>query len=84
MEPTKNEWLKANRNVSFDDVLWAIENNQIKDIIPHHNSKKYPKQLIIYYQKDNYIYTCPCIIEPDGTLFLKTIYPSRKAVKQYL
>jgi hypothetical protein len=82
--PEKEKWSITNRSISFEDVVWAIENNHIEDIIPHHNPRKYPNQLIIYYRKDNYIYTCPCVKEPDGTLFLKTIYPSRKAVKQYL
>jgi len=42
MESRKNEALKQSRDVCFEDIENAINDNRVIDIIPHHNSEKYP------------------------------------------
>jgi uncharacterized DUF497 family protein len=79
----KNEFLKRTRGVSFEDVVFHIQNGDVLDIIRHSNITRYPKQNIIVLNIDRYVYLIPYLKE-RGTRFLKTIIPSRKATKEYL
>ena len=79
----KNELLKNARGVSFEDVVFHIQNGDVLDIIKHPNAARYPKQNIIVLNIDGYVYFVPYVKE-RGTRFLKTIIPSRKATKEYL
>ncbi len=80
----KNELLKQQRGVDFEDVILAIENGYLLDDIKHPNPKKYPHQniFIILIEIKNYIYYVP-YVEDENTIFLKTIIPSRKLNKKY-
>ena len=80
--PAKNEILKERRGVDFNDVLIAIMENRVLDVVTHVNKDKYPNQSMMIIEIDNYIYVVPFVTEGDKTLFLKTIYPSRKATAQ--
>jgi hypothetical protein len=78
----KNEWLKSERNISFEEIIVAIvEHDKLIDIIQ--NNGKYKDQKVLVVEIENYIYLCP-FIENDNEIFLKTIYPSRKLTKIYL
>lgn len=79
----KNELLKSTRGISFEDVVFHIQNGDVLDIIKHPNAARYPKQNIIVLNIDGYVYLVPYVKE-RGTRFLKTIIPSRKATKEYL
>lgn len=79
----KNALLKKTRAVSFEDVVYHIENGDILDIIRHPNASRYPNQEIIVLNMEGYVYLVP-YVEREGTRFLKTIIPSRKATKEYL
>ena len=79
----KNQKLKEERNISFEEVLVAIEDNQILDIVEHTNKDKYPNQKIIVVNINEYVYLIP-FVEDEEKIFLKTIIPSHKATKIYL
>ena len=79
----KNKLLKSERGVSFEDVIYYIEKEQILTIIKHPNPDKYPGQKIYVITIDNYAYLVP-FVETDNEIFLKTIIPSRKATKLYM
>ena len=79
----KNALLKQTRSVSFEDVIYHIENGDILDIIRHPNASRYPHQEIIVLNIEGYAYLVP-YVEQEGTRFLKTIIPSRRATKEYL
>ncbi len=79
----KNEQLKAERQVSFQQVLRAIQEEQILDIIEHPDQTKYPSQRIFVIAMNEYVYLVP-FVEDDEVIFLKTIIPSRKMKKKYL
>ncbi len=79
----KNELLKKERNVSFEEVILAIEKNRLLAVLKHPNHKKYPSQQIYIVEIDNYAYVVP-FVETEETIFLKTIIPSRKMTKIYL
>jgi uncharacterized DUF497 family protein len=79
----KNEILREERQVSFEDVVFYIEQGFLLDVLEHPNQEKYKGQKIFVVQMDNYVYLVP-FIEDDREVFLKTIIPSRKATKKYL
>ncbi|MFH1610494.1 MAG: toxin [Patescibacteria group bacterium] len=80
---TKNEQLKAERDICFEDCTIAIEEGKLLDIIKHSNERKYPNQKIFVIEINNYIYLVP-FVEDEEKVFLKTIIPSRKATKKYI
>jgi hypothetical protein len=80
----KNELLKKDRGVSFDDVVLAVETGNLLDDIEHPNKERYPNQdiFIIFIMIKNYVYLVP-YVETEKEIFLKTIIPSRKMTKKY-
>lgn len=80
----KNEKLKNERGVSFEQVVLAIEEGDVLDDLRHPNPQKYPNQdiFIILIRIKNYIYIVP-YVETEDEIFLKTIIPSRKLNKIY-
>jgi uncharacterized DUF497 family protein len=81
--PEKNEALAADRGVSFESIVVAIESGGLLDILAHPNQAKYPRQRILVVAADNYVCLVP-FVEEDDYFFLKTIIPSRKATRDYL
>jgi uncharacterized DUF497 family protein len=79
----KNERLKRERNVSFEEVVFHIERGDLLDIVEHPNQEKYQGQRLFIVNIDNYGYLVP-FIESEEEVFLKTIIPSRNATKKYL
>ncbi len=82
-DEAKNERLKAERGVRFEDIVFHIERGDVLDILEHPDQKRYGGQRIFVVQRDDYVYLVP-FVEDDRLVFLKTIIPSRKATKQYL
>jgi uncharacterized DUF497 family protein len=82
-DPAKSEALKKERGISFEDVVFYIDRDDIVDIIPNPNQKKYPHQQVYVLNIDDYIYLVP-FVEDEEMVFLKTIIPSRKATKEYI
>lgn len=79
----KNELLKLERQVSFEDIVFYIEMGFLLDVLENPNQEKYKGQKMFVVQIDNYVYLIP-FVEDDREIFLKTIIPSRKATKKYL
>lgn len=82
--PEKNLTLVEERNISFDEVIAAIENDQILDIVEHPNKQKYGNQKMYVIWVKEYVYLVPFVINRNGDIFLKTIIPSRKAKRKYI
>jgi len=79
----KNEWLVRVRNISFEDVLYHLTHDGLLDVIRHTNRGKYPDQMILIVNVEEYAYIVP-FIEDDEVIFLKTIILSRKMTRKYL
>ena len=79
----KNRQLVEQRGVSFERVISAIERGGLVDVIDHPNQERYPGQMIYVVDIDRYLYLVPFVIAEDDTRFLKTIIPSRKAMRDY-
>jgi uncharacterized DUF497 family protein len=82
-DDTKNEKLKAERGIGFEEIVFLIERGGLLDVLEHPNQARYGGQLIFVVQRDDYVYLVP-FVEGDKLVFLKTIIPSRKATKHYL
>jgi uncharacterized DUF497 family protein len=78
----KNEKLKAERNISFEEVIFHLEKGALLDIVEN-PSDKYRNQRLLIMDINNYVYLVP-FLESEKEIFLKTIIPSRKATKKYL
>jgi uncharacterized DUF497 family protein len=79
----KNEKLKVERGISFEQIVMHIERGDILDFVAHPDQEKYPSQQIIVVEINEYAYLVPFIESSEGK-FLKTIIPSRKATRDYL
>jgi uncharacterized DUF497 family protein len=79
----KNQSLKAERNISFEEVVFHIGRQDVLDIVEHPNPEKYQGQRIFIVNINDYAYLIP-FVENEQAIFLKTIIPSRKATKKYL
>jgi uncharacterized DUF497 family protein len=79
----KNELLKTERGLSFEEVVFYIDHGFLLDVLEHPNQEKYKGQKIFVVQMEGYVYLVP-FIESENDIFLKTIIPSRKATKRYL
>ncbi|MGO8792611.1 MAG: DUF4258 domain-containing protein [Terriglobia bacterium] len=75
----KNELLRRERGVCFEDVAELIRTGEELDIIPHPSR---PNQRIMVVRINGYVHAVPFVEDADG-LFLKTIYPSRDLNEQY-
>ena len=78
----KNEQLKKERRVSFEDVVFHIQHGDLLDILEHPNPKRFGRQRIFVVRINEYVYLVPFVESEDET-FLKTIIPSRKATRKY-
>jgi len=78
----KNEWLKKNRNIGFEDIVFFISEGNLIEIIKNPNIK-YKNQFLFVINFNNYICLVPFVINKNE-IFLKTIIPGRKATKKYL
>src|SRR5713101_5652318 len=79
----KNEQLKIERGISFEEIVLAIEGDGLLDVLKHYNQEKYSNQLIFVIAVDEYCYLVP-FVEEENYIFLKTVIPSRKATRDYL
>ncbi|MEA1958147.1 MAG: toxin [Chloroflexota bacterium] len=79
----KDEELRANRNIGFEEVVFALMTGGLLDIIEHPNRTKYPNQRIFIVNVGDYAHLVP-FVESEEAVFLKTIIPSRKMTQKYL
>jgi len=78
----KNNKLLSERGIGFEEIIQAIDNGNLLAITDHYN-KKYKNQKILYVRMLDQVYVVPFVQENDNTIFLKTLFPSRKARKLF-
>ena len=82
-DPTKDEWLRRNRGLSFEDVVYHLEHGGLLDDIAHPNQEMHPGQRLYVVRMEDYVYLIP--FDLDGNVAdLRTVYPSRKFTRAYL
>ncbi len=80
----KNSKLLLERGIGFEEIIQSVADGNLLDIMKHHNQEKYHDQQILYVRVLTEVYAVPYIKEDEETIFLKTIFPSRKARKKFL
>ncbi|MFH1038836.1 MAG: toxin [PVC group bacterium] len=81
--PDKNEWLRQERGITFEEIIFHLLHEGLLDAMVHPNQKKYPGQRIFIIEVEDYAYIVP-FVETNCGVFLKTIIPSSKMTKHYL
>ncbi len=79
----KNEKLKSERGISFEEVVFYIEKGKVLDIVENPNNEQYKGQRIFIIDINDYAHLVP-FVETEREIILKTIIPSRKATRKYL
>lgn len=82
-DPKKSQKLKEERGIDFDDIMSALQNGAWARIVQHHGKAKFSHQKLLLVDISGYLYVVP-FVENEEKMFFKTIFPSRKATKQYL
>jgi hypothetical protein len=80
-DPQKNAWLIRERAIGFEQIIALIESSKLIRVLDHPNAEKYSNQLLYEVDVDGYVHVVP-VVREGRILFLKTIYPSRKATKK--
>ena len=81
--PKKNQQVIEERGISFEDVIFYLQEDGLLDDLAHPNKQKYPDQKVFVVNIDGYAHLVP-YVENEDAIFLKTVIPSRKATKKYL
>lgn len=81
-DPDKNEKLKKERSISFEEIVFNLGEGKLWKIESHHIQEDYPNQQIFFAPVGDHIYLVP-FVQDEETFFLKTPFPSRKATKEY-
>lgn len=81
-DPQKNAWLIQERGIGFEQIIALIENGNLIQVLEHPDKARYPNQLLYEVDVDGYIYVVP-VVRAGQILFLKTVFPSRKATKKH-
>lgn len=79
----KSAQLKAERGISFEQVVMHVEGGDLLDVYEHPDQGRYPGQQVLVVRVGSYAYLVPFVESAEGR-FLKTVIPSRKATRQYL
>jgi uncharacterized DUF497 family protein len=79
----KNEALRTERGITFEEITVAVEAGCLLDVVEHPNTKRYPRQKILVVEVAGYAHLVP-FVEEDDHFFLKTIIPSRKATRDFI
>jgi uncharacterized DUF497 family protein len=79
----KNKLLKQTRGIGFENIVNAINDGHLLAVLDHPNNAKYPNQKVYIVAIEDYACAVPFVDNKD-TLFLKTIYRSRKYTNLYL
>ena len=81
----KNELLKEQRGISFEEIVILLPENKLVDVLDHPNKAKYPNQYLYLINLNEYIYVVPFVKNVEKKeIFLETIFPSRDYTKKYL
>ncbi len=79
----KNQTLMNERGISFEDIVFSVQQQDLLDDLCHPNKDKYPNQRMFVVNVEGYVHLVP-YVENEQEIFLKTIIPSRNATKKYL
>ncbi|MBN9070959.1 MAG: toxin [Rhizobiales bacterium] len=81
--PDKNAALKERYGFGFERVVSALDEDRLLDERKHPNPERYAHQRQLVVEIDGYAWVV-CFVTDGSTMFFKTMYPSRRANREYL
>lgn len=78
-DENKNKQLQAERGLSFEAIIVAVEQGKLVDIVPNPSSH-HTHQNVLVVEIDDYLVLVP-FVEGEEKIFLKTAFRSRKVMK---
>ena len=60
-DPIKNVKLLAERSICFEDIVAALDEGKLLDIVIHPNQKRYPGQRIFVVEISRYVFLVPFV-----------------------
>ena len=78
-KPEKNEWLKEERGISFEQVEQAIAAGHLITVLENKNHKN---QMLLLADIDGDLIAVPTLIK-SKVIFFMTAYPSSALAKKY-
>ena len=78
-DDSKNEKIKAERGISFDEIATELIAGRVVDIVPHPSRSE--QRIFVVKLVDHFVMV-PFVTDGQN-VFLKTAYVSRKARKKY-
>jgi uncharacterized DUF497 family protein len=82
-DPDKNALLQRTRGLGFEGIITAIMTGGLVANMPHPHRDRYPHQRVLIVDINNYAYVVPYIVMGE-VIELITLFPSRKATRDYL
>ncbi|KAB0681938.1 toxin [Aureimonas leprariae] len=79
----KNASLRTRYGFGFERVLVALADGDLLAVRRHPNRERYAHQGQLVVEIDRYAWVVP-FVEGDAGVFLKTMFPSRRATKEFL
>ncbi|OGG94725.1 MAG: hypothetical protein A2508_04235 [Candidatus Lambdaproteobacteria bacterium RIFOXYD12_FULL_49_8] len=79
-DPGKNQKLLEERGITFEVIEQVIATEGFLELLDHPTREN---QKLLTLRLGEYVYVVPCVLEPNGDLFLKTAFPSRKYKRKY-
>ncbi len=76
----KNEILKRERGLSFEEAEAEIESGKVLAIVSHPTREN---QMMYVIRLDDYVCNVPYVLDEEGNIFLKTIYKTRKGQSRF-
>ena len=76
----KAEKLLRERNISIEAIADLLMKNEFLEIL---ENPKHRDQMMFIVSYKNYTHAVPFIIDAEGRVVLKTVYPSRKHHKHF-
>ncbi len=52
--PEKNEQLRRERGITFEEIVFHIERGEVLDLLEHPNQKRYPGQRVFIVEVEEY------------------------------
>lgn len=80
----KNEKLLKERGLGFEEIINSIHEGNLLAIRDHPNTLKYPKQKMMFVRLVSEIYCVPFVLDTEESVYLKTLFASRKARREFL
>lgn len=79
----KDFWLRAERGISFDEVVIQLQAGRILATRKHHNNDRFAHQEIYFIEIKACVYMVLFVRDKEW-IFLKTVIPTRKGVREFL